>query len=54
MRKLEHELGIQLNRETFAQDLRYITRILYRAPSCGQWGEHEGTPLSMLIGNELS
>jgi isopentenyl-diphosphate delta-isomerase len=36
-RKLEHELNISLPIEAF----RYITRIHYKAPSDGIWGEHE-------------
>jgi isopentenyl-diphosphate delta-isomerase len=42
---LDHELGIKaddvpVTPETF----KYLTRILYKAPSNDQWGEHEGTP----------
>mmetsp|Transcript_10895 Transcript_10895/g.16250 ORF Transcript_10895/g.16250 Transcript_10895/m.16250 type:complete len:308 (+) Transcript_10895:1-924(+) len=39
-RKLEHELGIT---EEFIkpEDIVFLTRILYKAPSNGIWGEHE-------------
>jgi len=40
VRKMEQELGItadQLPIEKF----QYLTRILYKAPSDGVWGEHE-------------
>ncbi|EDQ85022.1 uncharacterized protein MONBRDRAFT_34433 [Monosiga brevicollis MX1] len=39
-RKLEHELGI--NPEQISLDeFTYLTRIHYKAPSDGTWGEHE-------------
>ncbi|CRK40391.1 hypothetical protein BN1723_004818 [Verticillium longisporum] len=39
-RKLEHELGIPA--EQVPTDLfRFLTRIHYKAPSDGKWGEHE-------------
>jgi len=37
-RKLKHELGIVLDNE---ERFHYLTRILYKAPSCDVWGEHE-------------
>jgi len=37
VRKLQHELGIDLKPEDFT----YITRIYYKAESNGNWGEHE-------------
>ena len=40
-RKLEHELGIPKD-EINLDEFQYLTRILYKAPSCGAWGEHEG------------
>ncbi|WFD38368.1 isopentenyl-diphosphate Delta-isomerase [Malassezia japonica] len=39
-RKLEHELGIPLN-EVNLEDIQFLTRIHYLAPSDGLWGEHE-------------
>ena len=38
VRKLDHELGI---RELDTQELHYLTRIHYFAPSNDIWGEHE-------------
>ena len=37
-RKLEHEMNIKLPVSAF----HFVTRILYKAPSNGQFGEHEG------------
>lgn len=40
LRKLEHELGIKVG--TIAEsELHFLTRIIYKAASNGQWGEHE-------------
>lgn len=39
-RKLEHELGIKPEQVPF-EDFRLLTRIHYKAPSDGKWGEHE-------------
>ncbi|GAB1318979.1 isopentenyl-diphosphate delta-isomerase idi1 [Madurella fahalii] len=39
-RKLEHELGIKTEQVPLDQ-FRFLTRIHYKAPSNGQWGEHE-------------
>ncbi|TPX07335.1 uncharacterized protein E0L32_010757 [Thyridium curvatum] len=39
-RKLEHELGIKPEQVPI-DDFRFLTRIHYKAPSNGQWGEHE-------------
>ncbi|KAJ2774194.1 isopentenyl-diphosphate delta-isomerase idi1 [Coemansia nantahalensis] len=39
-RKLEHELGIPPEQVPLDQ-LKYLTRIHYLAPSDGMWGEHE-------------
>lgn len=39
-RKLEHELGIPTSQVDLDQ-LQYLTRIHYLAPSDGMWGEHE-------------
>ena len=38
IRKLNHELGIT---SLSTDDIYFITRILYKAPSCSVWGEHE-------------
>jgi isopentenyl-diphosphate delta-isomerase len=40
-RKLEHELGVPREQSPI-EDLVYLTRIHYLAPSDGMWGEHEG------------
>ncbi|EGR51940.1 sopentenyl-diphosphate delta-isomerase-like protein [Trichoderma reesei QM6a] len=39
-RKLEHELGIKPEQVPF-EDFHFLTRIHYKAPSDGKWGEHE-------------
>jgi isopentenyl-diphosphate delta-isomerase len=39
-RKLDHELGIKQEQVPF-EDFHFLTRIHYKAPSNGQWGEHE-------------
>ncbi|GFP53309.1 hypothetical protein ACSS6W_000813 [Trichoderma asperelloides] len=39
-RKLEHELGIKKEQVPF-EDFHFLTRIHYKAPSDGKWGEHE-------------
>lgn len=39
-RKLDHELGIKKEQVPLDQ-FRFLTRIHYKAPSNGQWGEHE-------------
>lgn len=39
-RKLDHELGIKQEQVPF-EDFHFLTRIHYKAPSDGQWGEHE-------------
>lgn len=41
-RKLEHELGIKKEQVPF-EDFHFLTRIHYKAPSDGKWGEHEST-----------
>ncbi|KAL7750263.1 isopentenyl-diphosphate delta-isomerase idi1 [Sorochytrium milnesiophthora] len=38
VRKLDHELGIT---KVAKDDLKFLTRIHYLAPSCDVWGEHE-------------
>ncbi|EGS21484.1 isopentenyl-diphosphate delta-isomerase-like protein [Thermochaetoides thermophila DSM 1495] len=39
-RKLEHELGIK-KEQVPLEKFRFLTRIHYKAPSDGKWGEHE-------------
>ncbi|KAL9597298.1 MAG: hypothetical protein Q9219_005222 [cf. Caloplaca sp. 3 TL-2023] len=39
-RKLDHELGIKAKQVPLDQ-FRFLTRIHYKAPSDGKWGEHE-------------
>ncbi|KAF7854503.1 uncharacterized protein EAF02_011678 [Botrytis sinoallii] len=39
-RKLEHELGIK-PAQVPIEDFKFLTRIHYKAPSDGKWGEHE-------------
>ncbi|KAK1766673.1 isopentenyl-diphosphate delta-isomerase idi1 [Phialemonium atrogriseum] len=39
-RKLDHELGIK-KEQVPLEDFHFLTRIHYKAPSNGQWGEHE-------------
>lgn len=39
-RKLDHELGIKMEQVPI-ENFRFLTRIHYKAPSDGKWGEHE-------------
>lgn len=39
-RKLDHELGIKAEQVPI-ENLNFLTRIHYKAPSDGRWGEHE-------------
>ncbi|RKU45057.1 isopentenyl-diphosphate delta-isomerase idi1 [Coniochaeta pulveracea] len=39
-RKLDHELGIK-KEQVPIENFHFLTRIHYKAPSNGQWGEHE-------------
>jgi len=39
-RKLDHELGIK-TAQVPIDDFHFLTRIHYKAPSDGKWGEHE-------------
>jgi len=39
-RRVEIELGVD-NSVAAVEDIQYLTRILYSAPSSGEWGEHE-------------
>ncbi len=43
-RKLEHELGIK-KEQVPVEKFQFLTRIHYKAPSDGKWGEHESTSL---------
>jgi isopentenyl-diphosphate delta-isomerase len=40
VRKLDHELGIKATQVPI-DDFRFLTRIHYKSPSDGKWGEHE-------------
>jgi isopentenyl-diphosphate delta-isomerase type 1 len=40
VRKLEHELGIKASQVPI-ENFKFLTRIHYKAPSDGKWGEHE-------------
>ncbi|KAI1000232.1 hypothetical protein K3495_g7966 [Podosphaera aphanis] len=40
IRKLNHELGIETTQVPL-EDFKFLTRIHYKAPSDGVWGEHE-------------
>lgn len=39
-RKLDHELGIKAEQVPI-ENFNFLTRIHYKAPSDGRWGEHE-------------
>jgi isopentenyl-diphosphate Delta-isomerase len=39
-RKLDHELGIKAEQVPI-ENFKFLTRIHYKAPSDGKWGEHE-------------
>lgn len=41
VRKLDQELGIKASQVPI-DDFKFLTRIHYKAPSDGKWGEHEG------------
>lgn len=46
-RKLDHELGIKTEQVPF-EDFHFLTRIHYKAPSDGKWGEHESKTIQLL------
>ena len=46
-RKLDHELGIK-KEQVPVDEFRFLTRIHYKAPSDGKWGEHESEFLQSL------
>jgi isopentenyl-diphosphate Delta-isomerase len=46
-RKLDHELGIQAEQVPL-ELFKFLTRIHYKAPSSGKWGEHESMLSSKL------
>lgn len=50
-RKLDHELGIKPEQVPF-EDFHFLTRIHYKAPSDGKWGEHESTSTLALLNAE--
>ena len=41
IRKMDQELGISADQLPIDQ-FQFLTKILYKAPSDGIWGEHEG------------
>jgi isopentenyl-diphosphate delta-isomerase len=43
VRKLDHELGIP-SAQVPIDDFKFLTRIHYKSPSDGKWGEHESKP----------
>jgi isopentenyl-diphosphate delta-isomerase len=49
-RKLDHELGIKAEQVPLDQ-FKFLTRIHYKAPSDGKWGEHESRSIcaSLLV-----
>lgn len=49
-RRLNYELGIPLE-EAGPERFQYLTRIHYRDPGDGQWGEHEIDYILVLHGN---
>jgi isopentenyl-diphosphate delta-isomerase len=46
-RKLDHELGIKAAQVPI-ENFKFLTRIHYKAPSDGKWGEHESESQSYL------
>jgi isopentenyl-diphosphate delta-isomerase len=53
VRKLEHELGIKASQVPI-ENFKFLTRIHYKAPSDGKWGEHESKCKSTASGNCLT
>ena len=52
-RKLNHELGIKAAQVPIS-DFKFLTRIHYKAPSDGKWGEHESRPDCLTVMNSLT
>lgn len=50
-RKLDHELGIK-KEQVPIEDFHFLTRIHYKAPSDGKWGEHESMLPAQLFRND--
>lgn len=50
-RKLEHELGLAASTLPNLDRFRHLARVLYKAPSCGEWGEHEIDSILFLKGD---
>ena len=48
VRKLEHELGIK-PAQVPIENFKFLTRIHYKAPSDGKWGEHESEYSSLYV-----
>jgi isopentenyl-diphosphate delta-isomerase len=53
VRKLGHELGIKASQVPI-ENFKFLTRIHYKAPSDGKWGEHESKCESTCSGNSLT
>ena len=51
VRKLDQELGIQVSQVPI-DDFKFLTRIHYKAPSDGKWGEHEGKSVQMWMSKQ--
>jgi len=51
-RRIGVELGVGEG-EVRAEDIMYLTRILYQAPSSGMWGEHELDYILMMRGDPV-
>jgi len=47
-RKLDHELGIKAA-QVPTENFKFLTRIHYKAPSDGKWGEHESMLFPFVI-----
>lgn len=45
-RKLNHELNIPISMIPTTR-MKFLTRIIYKAESDGEWGEHEGESLEL-------
>lgn len=52
-RKLDQELGIPA-KQVPLDDFRFLTRIHYKAPSDGKWGEHESEWSADVLGRNAS
>lgn len=50
IRKLDHELGIKAEQIPI-EKFQFLTRIHYKAPSDGKWGEHESESIPVQVGD---